>query len=171
MRLPVGRKVRQFSQLVEVATDKVGSTFYPFLLVIMLLTTFEVTMRYVFQNPTFWVWSVNKQLFGLVTLFAGGYALLYGRHIKVEILQTRFGSRLKLGSNVLSLVLFVLFLGVVAWQGYLMAAASFASREQLVGLFKMPLYPLRMLIPVAALLFLLQGVASFLLRKDIQPHD
>jgi len=163
----MGRKVRQFFQLIEVVTEKVGSTVYLIPFCIMLLITFEVTVRYVFNSPTIWVWGINGQLIGLTILFAGGYALLHGRHIRIELLQKRFGSRLKLVSNMLSLFCFLFFVGVLVWQGYEMAELSFTSREQLTGIFRMPIYPLKMVIPVAALLFLLQGVASFFLRKDI----
>jgi len=163
----VGKKVRQFFQLIEVVTEKAGSISYLLAYCIMLLIAGEVAVRYIFHSPTVWVWPINQQLFGLIGLFSGTYALLYGRHIRIEILYKRFGSRLKLGSNVLSLSLFLLLMGVLVWQGWVMAESSFTFRQQLPGLFKMPLYPLKMVIPVAVLLFLLQGVAGFFLRKDI----
>jgi len=171
MRLLTGRKARQFFQLIEAVTERVGSTVYLVPFCIMLLITFEVVLRYVFNSPTIWIWPINGQLIGLAILFAGGYALLHGRHIRIELLHKRFGSRLKSVSNVLTLFFFLLFVGVLLWQGYEMAEISFTNREQLTGVFRMPIYPLKMVIPLAVLLFLLQGVASFFLRKgNIEPE-
>lgn len=163
----MGKKVRQFFKIVDSATEKVGSTLSLITLCIVLLIVFEVTARYVFNSPTDWAWPIIKQLFGVITLFAGGYALLHGRHIRIEIFYERFNSRMKVVSNVLTLIFFLLFIGVLIWQGYVMAKLSFSSGEHITGIFQLPLYPLRMVIPVAALLFLLQGMASFFLRKGV----
>jgi TRAP-type mannitol/chloroaromatic compound transport system permease small subunit len=38
---------------------------------------------------------------------------------------------------------------------------SLMAREKLTGAFPIPLYPLKLLIPIAAFLFLLEGIAVF----------
>jgi TRAP-type mannitol/chloroaromatic compound transport system permease small subunit len=40
------------------------------------------------------------------------------------------------------------------------------NNEKLAGAFRMPLYPFKILIPIGALLFLLQGIAVFFRRDD-----
>ena len=41
-----------------------------------------------------------------------------------------------------------------------MAELSFEGKESLTGVFTLPIYPLKILIPVAAFLFFLQGIAA-----------
>jgi len=43
---------------------------------------------------------------------------------------------------------------------------SLMMKEKLAGAFRMPLYPFKILIPIGALLFLLQGIAVFFRRDD-----
>ena len=87
--------------------------------------------------------------------------MLHNRHIRVEVLYERFGSRLKLVSTALYAITFLFFIGILVWQGYLMAELSVKNREAMHGIIYYPLYPLKVLVPVAALLFLLQGIANF----------
>jgi TRAP-type mannitol/chloroaromatic compound transport system permease small subunit len=108
---------------------------------------------------------------GVLSLFGGAYALLHGRHIRVEVLSERFGSRLRLASAVLTAVCFLLFIGLLVWQGYVLAAMSVAGREVIRGIIHFPVYPLKILVPVATLLFFLQGIAVFLQRKSKQPSS
>ena len=157
----MGKAGNIFFKITDTVTEKVGRAISLIAVLIMLIIAFEVVARYAFNSPTAWAWPTNKQLFGVLALFGGAYALLHGRHIRVEVLYERFGSRLKLVSSVLTAICFFSFIGVLVWQGYLMAEMSFTSREAIHGIINHPLYPLKMLIPVAAFMFLVQGIADF----------
>jgi TRAP-type mannitol/chloroaromatic compound transport system permease small subunit len=151
----------RFIKLVDAITEKVGNTISLVALAVMLIIFIEVVSRYVFDNPTSWAWTLSTHLFGVLALFGGAYALLYGQHIRVEVLYERFGPRLKLVSSLLTIVCFFTFVGLLVWQGYEMAAMSIGNMESLRGTLHFPVYPLKTLIPIAAFLLLLQGLASF----------
>ena len=53
--------------------------------------------------------------------------------------------------------LFLLFVGVLLWQGYDIASEAIADMERSNSTWKAPLWPTKSLIPVAAILLLLQG--------------
>jgi len=161
----MGKTTNLFSRLIDTATEKIGRAISLIALPIMLIIAVEVVARYFFNRPTRWAWQVSIHLFGVLSLFGGAYALLHGRHIKVEILFEHFGSRLKLVSNVLTAICFLVFIVLLVWQGYVMAEMSVGSREALRGIIHFPVYPLKILVPVAAFLFLLQGIAIFLRGK------
>ena len=157
--------MRLFAKIIETVTEKTGRAISLIALPIMLIIAIEVVARYFFNHPTRWAWSVATHLFGVLSLFGGAYALLHGRHIRVEILYERFGSRLKLLSHILSAICFILFIGLLVWQGIVMAEMSIRSREVIRGIIHFPVYPLKTLLPVATFLFLLQGIAIFLRRN------
>ena len=161
----MGKEGNIFSRLTDAVTEKVGRAIGLIALPIMLIIAIEVVSRYVFNSPTRWGWQVITHLFGVLALFGGAYALLHGRHIRVEIFYERFGSKLKLVSNLLTAIFFLVFIGLLVWQGYLMAEISVRSREVIRGIIHFPVYPLKILIPVAAFLFLLQGIANLLRGK------
>lgn len=138
------------------------------ILVIMFMTTFEVTARYVFNAPSIWVWPLNRQIFGVFILFAGIYTMSQNAHIRIEIIHDLFGKRLKLVAACLTMAAFVCFMGALIWQGYRMGLNAWGVKEKASGAFRVPLYPLKMFIPVAALIFIIEGIYVFILsgRKD-----
>ena len=157
----MGKETNIVFRLIDTVTEKTGIAISLIAIPVMLIITVEVIARYVFNSPTRWAWTVSTQLFAVLALFGGAYALLHGVHIRVEVLYERFGPRLKRVSTVLTAITFFTFIGILVWQGYLMAEMSIGSREVIRGMIHFPVYPLKALIPVAALLFLLQGIASF----------
>jgi len=161
----MGKAANIFFRLTDAVTEKVGRAISLIALPIMLIIAIEVVSRYVFNSPTRWGWQTTTHLFGVLALFGGAYALLHGRHIRIEVFYERFGSKLKLVSRLLTAILFFIFIGLLVWQGYLMAEISVRGREVIRGIIHFPVYPLKILIPVAALLFLLQGIANLLRGK------
>jgi TRAP-type mannitol/chloroaromatic compound transport system permease small subunit len=132
----------------------------------MIITTVEVISRYVFNHPTIWVWPINRQLFGLFILFAGIYTMHKGGHIRVEILYELFPPRLKSIARWISLTCFLVFIIALILQGARMAWMSLMVKERLSGAFHFPVYPLKILIPIAAFLFLLEGIVAFVRKKN-----
>jgi len=135
------------------------------ILFIMFFTTYEVVARYFFNNPTSWVWLVNRQLFAIFALVGGSYAMAHGTHIRIEILLERCNPFMKRLIQCLGLVFLLGFLGVLIWQGALLGWISFSNREFSTGNFKMPLYPVKLFLPLATLLFLIEGIVRFVKKK------
>jgi TRAP-type mannitol/chloroaromatic compound transport system permease small subunit len=157
--------VKLFSKIIGTVTEKTGRAVSLLALPIMLIISFEVISRYFFDHPTRWAWLTVTQLFGVLSLFAGPYALLHGRHIRVEIFYERFGSRMKRLSDVLTIISGLIFLGLLTLQGYGMAVMSINGKESIRTFIQFPVYPLKTLVPVASLLFLIQGLAMIVKHK------
>ena len=135
-------------------------------LLIMSIITFEVIARYVFNSPTSWGWVINEQLFLVTTLFGGVYAAMVGGHIRIEVLYEHFPKWGKLMSKIFTLILFVLFMGALIWKGWQMAAEAISIRERAMGIFHLPIYPFKTLIPIVAVLFLFQGLKWIIREKS-----
>lgn len=133
---------------------------------IMAIITIEVIARYVFNNPTTWGWVVNKQLLLIMTLFGGSYASSQNAHIRIEMLYERFSGKAKFVTKILTLILFVCFMSALVWKGAIMARESIRVAEVAPGMFRLPIYPFKALIPVGAFIFLIQGVISILRNRD-----
>ena len=131
----------------------------------MALVTYEVISRYAFNSPTSWAWLINKQLFGVFVLISGGYALVHNHHIRIEMLYERFPPSLKVGVRWLTLIAASCFLGSLLWKSAVMALEAWETGEVAMGVFKLPLYPLKLSIPIGASLFLLGCVAKAFRHK------
>jgi TRAP-type mannitol/chloroaromatic compound transport system permease small subunit len=156
--------IKSFFNFIDMISGKMGDCLSILIVVIMFFTTIEVILRYVFNSPTIWVWPLSRQIFGVYILFAGIYTMSKNAHIRIEIFYNLFPKKIKQVAGLLSLTSFVGFMGVLIWQGAWMGQNSLSSGETAHGAFRIPLYPLKILIPIAAILFFLEGI--YILSKN-----
>lgn len=151
---------------IHIVSEKVGKAASILTLLMMAIITYEVLGRYFFDNPTSWAWLTNKQIFGIYILCAGLYTLSQGSHIRIEMFYDHFPPKTKYIARMIAFILFMVFIGCLIWQGAWMGLDSLAAKEKATGVFPMPLYPLKLIIPIIAFLFLLEGVVIFIKGKD-----
>lgn len=135
------------------------------ILVIMAVVSYEVIARYAFNAPTSWAWLVNKQLFGIFVMVAGGYALVHNSHIRIEMLYQNFPKAMKTVVRWLTLAAACCFLGALLWKSWGMGIEAWETREVAMGVVKLPLYPLKLFMPFATLLFLLACIVAVFKKK------
>lgn len=154
-------KIKSAFHMIDNGCEKIGKVVCLLIFFMMIITTVEVISRYVFNHPTMWVWPINRQLFGLFILFAGIYTMHKKDHIRVEILYDNFSPRMKSIARWIALACFLIFIIGLILQGSRMAWMSWVVKERLSGAFQFPVYPLKILIPIAAFLFMLEGIVVF----------
>jgi TRAP-type mannitol/chloroaromatic compound transport system permease small subunit len=154
-------KVNSIFNAIDAISEKTGKAISLLILLMMFITTVEVVGRYAFNHPTLWVWPINRQLFGVFILFAGIYAMSKEAHIRVEIVYDYFPPKMKMMARRIAMVAFLCFMVALVLQGSRLGWNSVMAREKLTGAFPIPLYPLKLLIPIAAFLFLLEGIVVF----------
>jgi len=154
------------SNLITRITEAISKPASLLVFIMMLITSTEVIGRYVFNHPTTWAWPLNRQIFGVFILVAGAYTMSKREHIRIEILYDHFPPKIKMLARGIALASFIIFMGVLVWQGSWMGWNSLMMKEKLAGAFRMPLYPFKLLIPIGAFLFLLQGIAVYFRRDD-----
>ncbi len=160
------RLINKIMDAVDTISLKSGKALCLTVFLIMLVTTLDVVARYVFNSPLLWGWLLNRQLFGLFIMFAGVYTMAMGGHIRIEIFYDHFPPKVKKIARLISLASLLSFMGVLITQGFWMGFNSLKMRELAPGAFRLPLYPLKLLIPIVSILFLLEGIVFFLKRKD-----
>lgn len=127
-------------------------------LVLFALLLADVVLRYLVGQPAVWTAELATLIFGVYAIIGGGFLLAERGHVNVDILYGSFPPRRKALIDILTWPLFVLFVGVLLWQGYDLAMESISDMERSNSVWKPYLWPTKSLIPVAALLLLLQGV-------------
>jgi TRAP-type mannitol/chloroaromatic compound transport system permease small subunit len=140
----------------------VGQAFAWLILALTLQVSWEVFSRYVLNQPNAWSFDLMIMMYGTVFMMAGAYTLAKNGHVRGDVLYGFFPPRLQAG---LDLLLYFLFFipGIVAlvWAGYTYAGESFAIREtSTLTANGPPLYPFKMVIPIAGILLLLQGLVE-----------
>lgn len=135
------------------------------LIVPMILgVAYEVVARYAFNAPTKWAASLTYMLYGAQFMLAAAYTLLKGGHIRTDVFYERWSAKTRATIDAISYVffffpgmLFVLYAGwVEAWQAWEVGERSGMK----IGQNAWPLYPFKAVIPLTALLLVLQGVSE-----------
>jgi len=133
-------------------------------LAMVLLTFLVVVLRYVFSLGWIAMQEAVVYLHAAVFMLGAGYTLRHDGHVRVDILYRRLGPR---GRAVVDLAGALLLLAptciYVLWSSWDYVAASWALREGSREAGGLPwVYWLKTLIPAAAVLLLLAGVAQAL---------
>ena len=149
-------------KIIEHISDKSGKVMSMLIFAMMGVLLFEVISRYVFNVPTFWVHETTRYIFGSYILIAGVYTLRHRAHVSVDILYRHFSERQKAIVDLATSVFFYLFCGVLLWKGVDMTYNSWIVWETSSTPWGPPLVPLKIWIPIAALLILLEGTAKFI---------
>ena len=108
-------------------------------LISVIITCYEVVMRYVFNAPTTWVHDGATALSATGFLMAGCYCLQARRHIAITVIYDTVPQKVR---NVLGLInafLIVVFLGLLTWAAMKVAMPAVAwqawdCRVQFCGL-------------------------------------
>ncbi|PWG62573.1 TRAP transporter small permease subunit [Spiribacter halobius] len=144
---------------------------------IVLFTIYDVGSRALFSRPTDWAFEVTKQLYALHFMMLGGYALLHRSHVEVDVFKERLSARGQALLDVLGyLVFFLPFVIVLLAYSIRFASRSWASGETTYGILAIPVYPIKTVICIAAVLLALQALATFaravtvLLRGEERAH-
>lgn len=127
----------------------------------IVILVWEVVSRYGFDHPTMWAHGITQRLFAAYYILAGAYVLRYDRHVSVDILYNRLSLRVKAIFSIIGSVVFFMFCGVLLWTGLDFAWTSLSQLEPDETPWRAPIYPAKMMLPLGALLILLQGLAKF----------
>jgi TRAP-type mannitol/chloroaromatic compound transport system permease small subunit len=154
----------RFLFFIDSLSTWVGKSFGWLILVLSLGVTYEVFVRYALNAPTTWAFDFSYITYGALFLMSGAYALARNNHVRGDFLYRKWRPRTQ---ATLDLVLYILFflpgVSALVYSGWNYAQMSVRFRE--VSIFSpagIPVFPLKVLIPVAGALLLLQGIAEII---------
>ncbi|MFC1870853.1 TRAP transporter small permease subunit [Chloroflexota bacterium] len=150
-------------KIIDRISELVGKAASFLVLPLAGVMGYDVIARYVFNAPTIWAHETTTFLFGALSILGIAYTLKVNGHINVDIIHKRFSPRARAIVDIVTSLLFFSFCSVLLWKGFEMAWSSlivleFSARTP----WEPPIYPIKMTMPIAAFLLLLQGLAKFI---------
>lgn len=133
----------------------------PFI-IIMLITVYEVIVRYVFNAPTVWTLEISQYLMLIGAFLAAAYTLEVGGHIKVDFLVERLSPGKRRIVNIISSLLGIIFFAALVWKSTELAWFTFKFGLRSMTMLAVPLFPIYVIMPIGSFLLLLQGIVQFL---------
>jgi len=135
-----------------------------FALILTLVVSYDVSMRYFFHAPTIWAFEISWMLYAAHFLLGFTYVLHLGGHVRVDVVYDKFSPRVKaILDTAFLLVCLLPVCFVVVIYGTPYAYRSWAIREgSHFTLWAPAAYPIKTLIPLVFLMLGVQGILEVL---------
>jgi TRAP-type mannitol/chloroaromatic compound transport system permease small subunit len=145
-------------------SDLTGRLVALAMVLLVAMISYEVCARYIFNAPTAWVYESSYMANGSAFMLGCAYALLKGAHVRTDIFWEGYSERKKGTIDLLSyLVLFfpsmITLMAISIDDALLSYEIGERSQE---SVWRAIMWPFRASIPIAALLFMIQGVSEAL---------
>lgn len=148
------------SKKIDTLNMWTGKVFSYFLIPLTLFVVFEVVTRS-FDKPTIWTFEISNMMYASHFMLVAAYGLLMKSHVSIDLVSSNFSKKT---NAVVSLVcyacMFFPFLAVFTYYGIDYAYTSWSQLESSWSAWGPPLYPIKTVIPVTAILLVLQGISE-----------
>jgi TRAP-type mannitol/chloroaromatic compound transport system permease small subunit len=151
---------------VDRLSDWSGKLISFLALVIMFIIGYEVVARYIFNAPTMWGTEAMTILCGIFAVMGGAYTLYIRGHVNVDVVYAALPKRIRVLIDVITTPLVFLYFVVVIWTGAIYGWESLGLKETTGTVANLPVYPVKISLPVAAALITLQATAKLI--RDVQ---
>lgn len=155
-----------FLKITDRTNDFIGNIMWVGVLLNAIIILYEVACRYFFNSPNVWTNELCQYIFAAYTVLTGGHLMRNNAHINVDILYTRFPPRMKNISNVFTFPFFLLFSGALFIVGIDFGWESLSQFEHSGSAWDPPIFLVKIMLPIGALLLLLQGFVQLI--RNIQ---
>jgi TRAP-type mannitol/chloroaromatic compound transport system permease small subunit len=149
---------------IDQFSKTIGHVFAWCIVMLMLGTSYEVFVRYVLDDPTSWAFDWSYIMYGALFYMAGAYTLSRGGHVRADMFSRNWPNRVQAGVELFLYIVFF-FPGVISlvYSGWSYGNDSMRIREMSINSpIGIPIWQIKMLIPVGGALICLQGVAEVL---------
>lgn len=155
-----------FIQGVDKLSTWVGHAFAWCIMAMALGVGYEVVARKLFNAPTDWAPDLSFAMYGTLFMMGGAYAFAHNAHVRGDVFYRNWApktqARVELALCCLFLIPAMLALVVYGWE---FAAKSMRYNSGLGevssrGSAEFPIWQLKLVIPAAGLLLLIQAIAQ-----------
>ena len=134
------------------------AVFMTWVLVVIVFS--GVVARYIFNSPAIWIPEMSQFLFGGSFMLAGAYTLQMDGHVRIDIFVKMFRRKGRAVLDCISSIAFWIFNVILLYKGAEMAMKALHTKETAGTYWDPPIYPIKLVIPIAAALILLQGFSK-----------
>ncbi len=158
--------MHRFIFLVDSFSAWVGKAFAWCILLLTFGTAYEVFVRYALRDPTSWAFDISYMMYGALFMMGGAYTLSRDGHVRGDVLYRLWPPKIQ---ATIELILYFLFFfpGMLA---LIIAGADYAAESwsynygtgevSINSPANVPISQFKTVLPVAAGLLLLQGIAQ-----------
>lgn len=155
----------ELSCAIDALNNRVGRALRWLVLVAVLVSAGNATVRYLFNiSSNAWL-EVQWYLFSAVFLLCAGYTLLHNQHVRIDIVSGRLSRTARAWIDILGTLFFLMPMAVlILWLSWPVFVDAWTTGEMSSNAGGLMLWPARLLVPAGFLLLILQGVSELIKR-------
>jgi TRAP-type mannitol/chloroaromatic compound transport system permease small subunit len=162
------KRLLGFSRAVDKFNTLLGQLMAWGVLAAILVSAVNATIRKVFNTSSNSWLELQWVLFGCVFLLCSAWTLLSNEHIRIDIVNSMLSKRTRNWIDVIGHLFFLIPVAVIlVYLGWPFFWQSLMQNEQSSNAGGLPVYPAKILIPLAFTLLLLQGISELIKRIAI----
>jgi TRAP-type mannitol/chloroaromatic compound transport system permease small subunit len=155
--------MKRILTIIDSISEWTGRLISVFVFFLAFFLLYDVIARFAFNAPTIWCHELALHFFGAYAVLSGGYVLLHNGHVKIDLIYNRFSRRGRAIIDCFTYPFFFMFVGLLFWYGLQIGMRSFELKQTVSpSPFASPLWPVKLAVPLAAFLMLLQGLAQYI---------
>ncbi len=153
------------SRLIDALNEVVGRLTYWLVLVAVLVSAGNATIRYTFNmSSNAWL-EIQWYLFSAVFLFCAGYTLLHNQHIRIDVVTGRLSRRAQAWIDIIGTLLFLMPMAItILWLSWPVFVDAYQRHEVSTNAGGLIIWPARLMVPIGFLLLVLQGISELIKR-------
>ena len=109
-------------------------------IVMMLMISLNVTLRYFFNNPLLLVEEFSAYLFIVITYMGLAYTCYVGAHINVDVIYRRFRPRVRYGLDVVTSTAVLVLIGIYLWYAWSLFMESIREGWVAISFIETPMW-------------------------------
>jgi TRAP-type mannitol/chloroaromatic compound transport system permease small subunit len=153
------------SKAIDWLNNQVGKLIYWLILVAVLVSAGNATIRYTFNNSSNAWLEVQWYLFSAVFLFGAGYALLHNQHVRIDVISSRLSKKAQIWIDILGTVFFLMPMAItIMWLSWPVFVEAFQRHEVSTNAGGLIVWPARLMVPIGFFLLILQGLSELIKR-------
>ena len=160
------------SRAIDTFNGRLGQIVAWALLAAVVISAVNAIIRKVFNNSSNSWLELQWILFGVVFLLCSAWTLMSNEHIRIDIVNSMFPKRVRDWIDVFGHIFFLIPVAfVMFWLGWPFFWRSLLQNEQSTNAGGLPVYPSKLLIPLAFTFLLAQGISELIKRLAIIRGD
>ena len=153
--------IKRYVEIANKIVEFFGRSVSWLTVLLVLIICYDVVMRYFFNSSSVAIFELEWHIFSLIFLLGAAYGLKHDRHVRVDVLYSRFSPKLQAGVNLTGTVLFLIpFSWILITAGYDFVVHSLQLNESSPDPGGLPArYLIKAAIPLGFVLLLIQAIS------------
>lgn len=145
----------RFGKSIDSLAESMGVVGGLLVLYCMVFGVADVFMRYALNSASLWISPTLQAAMVLLACVGGIYALKHDSFVRLDVIYANLSRRTRAICDLITSVFAFLFLGALIWKGWDAAMLSVRLNQHTPTVIPIPIYPIKIFIPIAAAIVLL----------------